>query len=110
MMKLKQEIKLKDKVERFVFNWHRFPIDYWWRKKYGIPFGSKQHREMNFIDMLIEYREDLIINKAIAENNTEQDRYENEILGLTDDGNEIIKLSDSEISEDYENLDLSQFD
>lgn len=99
---------LKKKVNNFIFEWHRFSIDYWWRKKYNIPFGSAQHRDMNFIDMLIEYQEEFLINKILSED--EDEEIENEELGLNDyDKKEIIKLSNEEIDEDYDDLDLEQF-
>ena len=98
---------LKREVNNFLFDWHRFTIDYWWRKKYHISFGSTSHREMNFIDMLIEYQEELLINKIVSE---EYDETEDEILGLNDENKkEIIKLSEKEIEDDYKNLILENF-
>ena len=55
---------LNDEIDRFIFRWDEFIIDYWWRKRYNVAFGSSAHREMNFIDMLIEYREQLNMLKA----------------------------------------------
>jgi len=107
---LNQKKTLKKEINNFLFEWHRFAIDYWWRKKYNIPFGSIQHREMNFIDMLIEYQEELSINKVISEENYNEEDEEDEALGLNDvNKKEIIKLSEDEIEDDYENLDLKQF-
>ena len=57
MEKLREQPNVEKEIEHYIFNWHSFPIDYWWRKKYNVPFGSRQHREQNFIDMLIEYQE-----------------------------------------------------
>lgn len=76
-------------MDHFILNWHKFFIDYWWRKKYNISFGSKKHRDMNFIDMLIEYKEDLLITKQIKAD---------------------VKIEDESDDEDYDNLDLEQFD
>ena len=39
---------------------------------------------MNFIDMLIEYQEELLINKSLTEYDADEEEIENEILGLTD--------------------------
>lgn len=103
-------LKTKLKINNFLFQWHDFPIDYWWRKKYKIPFGSKLHREMNFIDMLIEYQENLLIIKS-AEGGGHDDEMENEELGLNDDtGKQTVSLTGKEIDEDYNSLDLEQFD
>jgi len=48
----------------FVRDWiSQYPIDYWWRKKYSIAFGSQAHREANFIDMKIDFLEERAISK-----------------------------------------------
>ena len=95
---MKPNNKIKDEVVEFIFNWHEFPFDYWWRKRYNIPFGSSAHREMNFIDMYIEYQEFLLLNKPES---VEEDYFN------TDD--DIVKMSEEEINDDYENLDLTKF-
>lgn len=101
--------KIKLKINNFLFQWHDFPIDYWWRKKYKVPFGSKAHREMNFIDMLIEYQEDLMVIKSTED--TYEDEIENEELGLNDNSaKRTVPLTNKEIDEDYNSLDLEQFD
>ena len=87
---------LNKDINNFVFNWNLFPLDYWWRKKYSIPFGSKKHREMSFIDMAIEWKEEKIIENVM--NPKQKDDY----IGT-------VKVTAKEIDEDYENLDLSQF-
>lgn len=48
-------------IREFVYRWNsKFSIDRWWRQKHGVAFNSPQHQEMNFIDMRIEYEEDLL--------------------------------------------------
>lgn len=101
---LKPKNNIKDEIKRFIFNWHEFPFDYWWRKRYNIPFGSPTHREMNFIDMYIEYQEELLLNDIIEQEDIEED------IDLGINGKEIVKLSKQEIDDDYDNLDLSNFD
>ena len=91
-----REQSLKKDIENFVFDWNSFPLDYWWRKKYNVPFGSKKHREMSFIDMAIEWKEEKIMQNIF--NPKEEDNYV-----------ETVKMTAEEIDEDYENLDLSQF-
>lgn len=103
-MNLKKKT-LKNEIDNFIFDWSLFPLDYWWRKKYNIPFGSQRHREMNFIDMAIEWNENAFMKK-VFEKNEENNIYENEMLGT---GKEIVNLTEQEIDEDYENLDLEQF-
>ena len=98
---------LKREVEDFVFDWNSFPIDYWWRKKYNIPFGSKKHREMSFIDMAIEWKEEHIMRSIFEKKDKDEDEEENKMLLGT--GKEVVKPTAKEIDEDYENLDLSKF-
>lgn len=89
---------LKSDVNNFLSRWHSdFILDYWWRKKHNVAFGSSQHRQMNFIDMFIEYCEDEKI-KQIQEQEQQIDS--------SDDG---IKISQKEIDDDYDNLDLTNF-
>lgn len=108
--KLKRELKLEKRVDNFLSSWHQFPIDYWWRKRYHVPFGSSQHREMNFIDMYIEFQEEVAINRAINHTDYDEDEAENEALGLVSTNKKVVKVTEKEIDEDFEKLDLSQFD
>lgn len=101
--------KIQTQANNFIFNWHEFPIDYWWRKRYKVAFGSKVHREMSFIDMFIEYQEELMFIKS-AENNNSEDEAENESLGLNRHKGENIPMTNKQIDEDYESIDLEQFD
>lgn len=100
----------QEEVDKFIFNWHNFPFDYWWRKKYNVPFGSQAHREMNFIDMYVEYREEFLLNKAIKDYEDADSEREDRELGLKCSNKKVVKLTKQEIDDDFENLDLSQFD
>ena len=64
---------------------------------------------MNFIDMLVEYREEIVIDRLVKEYESEKEQQENINLGLKDN-QEVIRLSKEQIDDDYDNLDLSQFD
>jgi hypothetical protein len=97
-MTIQREISLNEEVDRFIFKWDQIIVDYWWRKRYNIPFGSSAHREMNFIDMLIEYREHLNRIKGNKEEN---------VIDINEDN--VVRMSNEEIDKDYENLDLSKF-
>lgn len=101
---LKPKQTIKDEVKRFIFDWHAFPLDYWWRRRYHVPFGSQAHREMNFIDMYIEYQEE----RLLQETHDSYEEEEDSRLGIKDDN--VVKVSKEEIDNDYDNLDLSQFD
>ena len=110
-METKRKNNAQEEIDKFIFRWHDFPFDYWWRKKYKIPFGSQAHREMNFIDMYIEYREEFLLNKAIEEHDKSVSDREDKELGLKDGSEKrVIKMTKQEIDDDFENLDLSQFD
>ena len=109
-METKKENNAQEKIDKFIFNWHNFPFDYWWRKKYNIPFGSQAHREMNFIDMYVEYREEFLLNEAIKDYEKADSEREDEELGLKTGSDKVVKLTKREIDDDFENLDLSQFD
>lgn len=105
---LREKIEPSECIDNYIFDWHSFPLDYWWRGKYKIPFGSQQHRAMSFIDMLIEYREEIVVKRVQKEYRERQEFLQNKELGLdTDD--RVVKMSKQEIDDEYENLDLSQF-
>ena len=90
--------ELRQKVINFIATWHSgFILDYWWRKKYNVPFGSLKHRSMNFIDMYIEYQEEIEI-KNLRERAKKSEEYD-----------ENIHVSQEEIDEDYEKLNLEEF-
>ena len=99
MSSQQKTINLIEQIDHFIMEWDSFVVDYWWRKRYNIPFGSKQHREMSFIDMAIEYREQIIFV------NSQKDEEDNVI----DENENIVHMTDKEIDEDYEKLDLSNF-
>lgn len=107
---LRETVEPTQNVDDFILDWHQFPLDYWWRKKHNVPFGSQQHRDMNFIDMLVEYREEIVINRLVEKLKKEREEKENDSLGLSSNNKEVIHLSQEQIDDDYENLDLSQFD
>ena len=97
-MLLNNDNSFRQEVDNFITQWHsNFIIDLWWRKKHNVAFGSEAHRSMNFIDMYIEYREDEKIRRL-----REQEYQIDDVSG--------VKVSQKEIDEDYENLDLKEFD
>lgn len=56
-----------------VLDWNiRFPIDLWWRNKYKIPFGSPQHLDLNWYDLVFEYEEHLLMNSKQEDPMTQQ--------------------------------------
>ena len=108
-MKLSKNQKanaLRTEVSNFLTRWHNdFILDYWWRKKHDIAFGSAAHREMNFIDMFIEYQEEVIIKRAQL---NEQRKEEEDWLGKERLEN-MVQMSQQEIDDDYENIDIENY-
>lgn len=96
--------KLTD-LKSFVVEWNnKYPLDYWWRKKFNVPFGSAQHREMSLVDMRIEYEEDQLVGKIRKKEEGE------ETEGLfEEEGKTIIRMSDKEIEKEFEDLDIDKF-
>ena len=55
----------KKDLETFIITWNvRFKRDREYRKKYNIPFGSREHLESNQIDMYLDLLEDKLFEKA----------------------------------------------
>lgn len=50
----------------FIISWNNlYPLDRWWRKKYGVSFNSKQHREVSYIDIYYEWLEDHMFEEFV---------------------------------------------
>lgn len=101
-------------LRSIVIEWNNeFQVDYWWRKRYNIPFGSPQHKCMSFIEMTFEYVEfveyRLIEIDQILESIRQTDIKNNELFTQTSPGKEVIHMTKKEAAEEYDNLDLSQF-
>ena len=92
---------MQDELRDFVIRWNnQYPFDYEYRLKYNIPFGSSEHRASNFLLMATDLAETKLINEYFQQ--------------LQDKENEVgeyksSKMKQSEIDEDFENLDLTQF-
>lgn len=103
-------------VPLFILEWNnKYPYDRWWRMKYNIPFGSKKHKEANFINMKIEYQEDILFHKMkkdIEENSemSEDDGMAGKASEATIDGKKIVKMSKKEVDNEFEDLNLEDFD
>lgn len=60
--------------------------------------------------MYIEYQEEIELTKALTQPDIDEDETKNEALGLVDTNKKVVKVTEKEIDEDFDNLDLSQFD
>lgn len=110
MMSLQQQKNksLKQELEQFIIDWNnKYPIDYWWRKKYNIPFGSKQHKDMSFFDMQIDFMEERMMRELIKNTETKKDKDKSEeedsIMEIENKTN-VVKMTDDEIDEEFKKL------
>ena len=50
---------MKESIRDFVIWWNNsFPLDHWYRQKYGIRFGSEDHLSLDHYDILVEWEEE----------------------------------------------------
>jgi hypothetical protein len=96
-----------NKVREFAIWWNNtFVLDFWYRQKYKIAFGSKQHRKTQPFDIMMEWEEEqigkLIRNNKITEKQTED--YKKTGIWLN-------PIKSKDIPEDfYDNIDWDTFD
>jgi len=65
-----------DGVKSFIINWnYRYPLDFWWRKKYSIPFGSKEHLDAKQFDIIVEFFENKMMNESSEKNDDISDDF-----------------------------------
>lgn len=103
-------------LRSLVIIWNNeYPVDYWWRKHYNVPFGSQQHKQMSFLYMTFDYVEfveyRLIEIQQILESKRVADIQNNELFTQNppSGGKQIVAMTKRETDEEYENLDLSLF-
>lgn len=95
-METNQKLSNKNNLRKFIIQWNtKFPIDYLWRKKYGVAFGSQEHRHMSFIDMVFDFEEEILMNNIYEQNRKSKEENIAEIIGITDD--------------EFDNIDLEEF-
>lgn len=102
---------------KFIQAWEaKWPFDRYIRKKYNILFGSPEHKALNFIDMAIEYSEERLLELAEQKSmRLDETNYETKLaheLPAKDENQpkqKVIKMTRKEVDEEFENIDLSQF-
>ncbi|MEO6682379.1 MAG: hypothetical protein ABIN48_06095 [Ginsengibacter sp.] len=72
-------------LRKYIIEWNsKYPIDFIWRKKYGVAFGSPEHRHMSFLDMLFDIEEEIFMrnmdSKRIMENLQNNPEYEDDSI------------------------------
>lgn len=95
---------------RFVIEWNNlYPLDYWWRRKYNIPFNSKNHRNVSYIDMYYDWLEEKLYEENIKNIGEESERLKKYketgewMLPHVDEGNE------EKVTELFDNIDINAF-
>ena len=89
-------MSLKQQLKSEIVRWNNnFPLDYWWRKKYHIPFGSPEHRRMTFVDMYRDFLEEKMIEELPDPDGVEV--------------KEVSKIPQKELDDDFDNLDISKY-
>jgi hypothetical protein len=64
---------MEDAIKRFLISWNtRFRFDRVYRKKYNIRFNSKEHREINQIDIFLELQEERLFKNMFVESNNDK--------------------------------------
>jgi len=98
-------------AKRFLTEWNlRHPIDFWWRKKYNVSFGSREHFQTDFIDQYLEYIEDEVREELQEQLQNREISYKNQ------DGTvekyhspNVVKMTNEEVKEEFDNLDISKY-
>lgn len=101
-------MSLKADLKAFLIDWNnKYPIDFWWRKKYNIPFGSEAHLKANFLDMYADFLEEKMMNEFIKKDDKKAD----EEFDLANPGavKKVIKMSSEEIDNEFDNINLADF-
>lgn len=105
-----QPIQIQD-LKDFVINWNtNFPIDRWWRQKYKVAFNSPEHRKISFLDIRIEWEEDILFEKIRKGDKytLNSGNFMKENRNLKDEKPETELQN--EFEQEFKNMDLSQFD
>lgn len=98
---------LTNEIDNFLIQWNnQFPIDRWWRVKHNVAFGSIEHKQANFIQMFLEFREDKMIAEMFKSKNNPISTSESSEFSFDDNTPPISK---KEIDEDFENLNLEDY-
>ena len=105
------------KFRKFIERWNLlYPVDVWWRRKYNVPFGSKVHREANFIDMMIEWEEEKMFEELAKVEQKKKDKEDqlelSDLHKYTASGKEIkevVAMDEDEIDFEFKNLNLADY-
>lgn len=98
--KSKSQITI-DALKAFVITWNnKFPFDKLFRKKYGIPFNSEQHRQLSQIDVYMEILEDKLIENHFIKQQKQKELFDS----YKETGEFLIDLDDKWSEEEKEDV------
>lgn len=64
-------------MKELILHWNNeWKYDFWWRKKYNVPFNSEVHRNANQLDIYFEYIEDNLVKDLFIEQEKDKKREE----------------------------------
>ena len=91
--------------KEFFFYWsNKYPLDVWFRKKFEIRFGSKEHLGTTLEEMYFEWLQEKEFSKI------EKQHKRKAILKERYEENGILQPRQEKIPEDFfKNIDLSRF-
>lgn len=97
-------------LREFVIYWdNKFPLDYWWRRKFNIPFNSSQHREMDFIDFKFNFIEEKLMKSSFEQMAKQKEDLEDYILtGNFLKNQQSLNLTKEEEIAAFDNIDLDK--
>lgn len=106
-------------LRQFIIDWNvKYPIDYAWRKKYNIPFGSPEHLTMDFISMKFDLEEQNLWEEVLGDNpqefrevikDSDIDKCGEEITKDAPDRDESRGMTKKEIDEAFDNINLDDY-
>jgi hypothetical protein len=94
-------------ITQLTLNWNNtWRFDYWWRKKYNVPFNSEVHRGISQIDIKIEYIEHFLAMKQ----DEQKRKYDEDFKEFKETGKWIKENVDNKKENDlFDKMDLSSF-
>jgi len=111
------EDKISKDIITFIKDWnHKYPIDYWWRRKHKIPFNSKLHKEQSLLDMRIEYEEDFLYGEYLdSEIEKAKNGINSEKKYIPGHGSifkklKKVKMSEKDMEDLFDEIDISRIE
>ncbi len=99
-MTSQQENERKGGLRDDIIDWdNKHPIDFLWRRKYNVLFGSEEHLRMDFVTMLYQLIENYEVQKA-QQTDVDKDEF------FMEEG--YVKMSQDEVDDEFDKIDLDE--